>query len=230
MRQALALAATLVLTALSGCASYASMRLEEGAEAERKPEVFGEIEKWEFEKHVQVKLPAELVVAEVRNKVDRGRDDTADKRAVQLVDALALEKSTFADVAPLFADAVPGGFDRLRISAARHHADLLLVTSMTERVRDESGAAQSLKLLLLPTFLVPTETNDLTLHVRAAIVDVRNSLVYATFEDHHEERVRSTAVGEKDAIEAGFDRLYAASLEKMRTRVTERLRTLERVN
>ena len=61
----------------------------------------------------------------------------------------------------------------------------------------------------------------------AAIVDVRNNLVYATFEDHEEARVHSTAAGERDALTEGFDKLYTASLEKLRARVAERLRTLE---
>lgn len=81
--------------------------------------------------------------------------------------------------------------------------------------------------LILPCFVVPTQTNDLDLHVRAAVIDVRNDLIYATFEDHRQERIHATVAGESDSIEEGFDRLYAESLVKLRVRVAERLRQLE---
>src|SRR5207249_778816 len=99
---------------------------------------------------------------------------------------------------------------------------------MSERVKNENSMLLGcLNLLIVPVFIVPTRTQDLALHLRVAVVDVRNDLVYATFEDHREERVHATAAGEKDAVEAGFDRLYADALAKMRGKVVERLRTLQ---
>jgi hypothetical protein len=213
-----------VLFAAVGCTSYASARLAPD-EAVRPAQVFGEIEKAEFAKDVQAKVPSDLVVAEVFAKPSSNRDVKTDKRSVQLVQALGKGSGTFSDVAPLFTDRV-AGFEALRAAAASHHADLMLVAEMSERVADRTGVLAALNLLVVPCFVVPTQTNDLALHVRAAVVDVRNGLVYATFEDHREERVHATAVGEKDAVEEGFDRLYAASLEGLRTRVDERLRKL----
>jgi hypothetical protein len=220
------LAVAVAALSATGCASYASARLAPDETLGKPPEVFGEIEKFEFEKTVQVRLPAQLVVADVASRSRGNHDDTSDKRGVQLVEALAQEKGAFADVSPLFLDGGPEQFDRLRRAAARHHADLMVVTSMVEQVKDKTGALAALNILVLPCFIVPTQTNDLVLHLRAAVVDVRNNLVYATFEDHREERVHATVVDEKDSVEQGFDRLYADSLAKMRTRISERLKSL----
>lgn len=231
MRRLLAFTASFAALAAAGCAAYASPRLLAEDAVERTPEVFGDVEAREFGKRVQVKLPSELVIAEVRARTDGDRRDRADKRSVQVADALGEDKATFSNVEPLFVDSWAAKYADLRATASRHRADLMLVASMTERVRDEDATLLgALNLLVLPCFLVPTRTRDLSLHVRVAVVDVRNDLVYATFEDHREERVHATAVGEKDAVEAGFDRLYADSLPKMRARIVERLRSLERAD
>ena len=217
--------AVLVLAA-TGCASYASARLADDGEAEEPMQVFGVVEGREFVKKVQVKLPSELVVAEVAQRGARARCVETDKRSVQLVGALAKDSTTFSDVAPLFADGAVQ-LETLRMAAAAQHADLMLVTQMSERVEDRSGILGALNLLIVPCWLVATKTDDLTLHVRAAVVDVRNGLVYATFEDHREERVHSPTASRRDTIDEGFDRLYAASLEGLRTRVDERLQKLD---
>lgn len=222
---------TLVLAMLAsgGCATYTSARLHEGMSSDAPPpQIFGVLEGREFAKRVQVKLPADLVVAEVRGNT-HGGDMTADKRSVQLTTALGEERSAFADVSPLFLASTNLG--ELRTAAARQHADLMVVTTMEERVRDDGNAlgfvGRLLNLLIVPAFVLPGEADKLSLSIRAAVIDVRDDLVYATFQDHREEDIHSTQMGEKSAIEAGFDRLYADSLAKLRTRVTERLRTLE---
>jgi hypothetical protein len=231
MRRFLTLATIAAAAAAPGCATYSSSRLAHEGAAARAPEIFGDIEARNFGKRVQVKLPSELVIAEVRADSGRQRQGKADKRAVQVADALAADRATFSNVEPLFIDDGSAKYEDLRATASRHRADLMLVASLTERVSDENGALAGLsKLLVLPCFLVPTETDDLSLHLRVAVVDVRNDLVYATFEDHREERVHATAAGERDAVEAGFDRLYADSLAKLRGRVVERLRSLERAD
>lgn len=219
----------LVLVALfaaGGCATYASARLVEDGSTEA-PEIYGDVAQREFGKRVQVKLPSDLVVAEVCARSTRTQPSRADKRSVQLTETFAEDKATFSNVAPLFVDSRNSRYADLRSAAARQQADLMLVTTMSESVRSENGVLPVLNLLVLPYFLVPSQTNDLTLHLRAAVVDVRNDLVYATFEDHREERVHATSAAERDDVEAAFDRLYAESLAKMRARVTERLRQLE---
>lgn len=228
MRCFLALAAVFVAPA---CATYSSARLDRLGVASKPAEVFGDVEARQFGKRVQVKLPSELVIAEVVANTTWERDGRQDKRSVQLAQALAEEKSTFSNVEPLFVDSWSAKYEDLRATASRHHADLMVVASMTERVHDESSTAlEALNLLIVPCFVVPTKAEDISLHVRVAVVDVRNDLVYATFEDHGEERVHATSAGEADAVQEGFDRLYAASLSKMRGRVAERLRTLERAD
>lgn len=215
-----------LLLAATGCSTYASARLVPDDAADKPLQVFGVIEGQQFAKDVQVKLPSDLVVAEVTQRWNRKRDVPTDKRSVQLVGALANDSQTFSDVAPLFADGAET-FEALRAAASAHHADLMLVTEMSERVEDRSGVLGLLNVLIVPCWLVPTKTDALTLHVRAAVVDVRNGLVYATYEDHREERVNSPSASRADAVDEGFDRLYAASLEGLRTRVDERLKKLD---
>jgi hypothetical protein len=227
------LIATAVALAASGCASYASARLESAEAQERAPEIFGEVARLEFGKRVQVALPAHLVVSDVIGGSSRRNPDVQDRRTVQLVDVLGKDAETYSWVEPL--DISTDGRDsagltaaRLRDAASRHHADLMLVTSMGERVEERYNPLGILKLLVLPCFLVPTETTDVRLSVKSAVVDVRNNLVYATFEDFREDRVHASAYAERDAVTESFDKLYADSLEKMRERVASRLRTLER--
>jgi len=228
MRKLSSVFGLVALVVSAGCASYASARLAQDDAAEKQPEIFGDIESREFGKTVRVKLPSELVVADMCAKSYGGRENKADKRTVQLTDALVAEKTTFANVEPLFVDAWSAKYGDLRSTASRHHADLMLVASMTERVKNENNVLLgALNILVVPAFVVPTRTQDIALHLRVAVVDVRNDLVYATFEDHREERVHATAVGESDAVEEGFDRLYADSLAKMKTRIVERLKGLE---
>jgi hypothetical protein len=228
MRKHLMLAVVLAALSATGCASYASERLVAPDEAVKQREIFGDIEAREFGKKAELKLPSELVVADMRAKSTRGREAKSDKRTVQLVDSLAGEKATFANVEPMFVDAWSAKYGDLRSTASRHHADLMLVASMTESVENENNLLLgAMNLLIVPAFVVPTRTQDLALHLRVAVIDVRNDLVYATFEDHREERVHATAVGESDAVEECFDRLYADSLAKMKGRIVERLKNLE---
>jgi hypothetical protein len=212
------------------CTSYASPRLEAALGPAREPQIFGVVEGREFAKQVQAKLPAELVVAEVFASGTRRREQKDDKRTAQMLDALAEDRATFSNVEPLFTEAAACEYRDLRAAASRHHADLMLITTMSERVEGRTGAEGALNLLVLPCFVAPLMTSDLALHVRAAVVDVRNDLVYATFEDHREDRVHATAAGRTDAIDAAFDKLYADSLAKLRARVTERLRLLAAAN
>jgi hypothetical protein len=225
MRSLFGLALAALATA-GGCTSYASARLVDD-ESTGAPEIYGDVAQREFGKRVQVKLPSDLVVAEVCARSSRSQPSRADKRSVQLTESLAEDKATFSNVSPLFVDSGGARYGDLRSAAARQQADLMLVTTMSESVRSENGVLPVLNLLVLPYFLVPSQTNDLTLHLRAAVLDVRNDLVYATFEDHREERMHATSAAERDEIEAAFDRLYAESLAKMRARVSERLRQLE---
>ena len=215
-----------VLLATTGCGTYASARLVPDGETDEPLQVFGVIEGQEFAKKVQVKIPSDLVVAEVSQRWNADRDVKTDKRSVQLVGALAKESKTFSDVSPLFVGGAPE-LAKLRAAAAAQHADLMLVTQMSERVEDRSGLLGVLNLLVVPCWLVPTKTDDLTLHVRAAVVDVRNGLVYATYEDHREERVHSPTARRRDAVDEAFDRLYAESLDGLKTRVDERLHKLD---
>jgi hypothetical protein len=216
----------LLALAATGCSSYASARLVEDGAADEPLQILGTAQAQEFAKQVQVKLPSDLVVAEVTQRRRADRDVKTDKRSVQLVGALAKDSKTFSDVGPLFADGAQT-LEALRAAAAAQHADLMLVTQMSERVEDRSGALLALNLLVLPCWLVSTTTDDLTLHVRAAVVDVRNGVLYATFEDHREQRVRSPSASRGDAVDEAFDRLYAESLEGLRARVDERLHKLD---
>lgn len=193
----------------------------------REREVWGDVQRLEFGKRIQVQLPARICVADVSwNDFDRG------SRVTTLVEALGADDATSSDVGVLHTfdgeTAVErAGFEALRAAASRQRADLLLVMERTETVREGHNAAAVLKILLLPMLFLPTEDDDVELTVRAAVVDVRNGLVYATLDDHREGAVTASAASEERAVRDERRRLWAESVTSLRERMATKLRKLE---
>jgi hypothetical protein len=214
--------------ALAGCASAASAMPAQGLVADRALEVWGDVQRLEFGKQVQIRLPARLVVA------DRGFGEFEAQRLEALVEGLEEDDVTWTDVASLDAAAQPGTAHRpysledMRAAASRLQADLLLVAVRDEDLVEGHNVAAVLKILLLPMLFVPTEEDDLSLGVRAAVIDVRNGLVYATFEDHREAEVTSSVAGEDDAVEEAWRALWKDSVARMRERLGRKLAARER--
>ncbi len=218
---------------LAGCSSSAAMRSVASEEVDGR-EIFGDIERLEFAKSVQVRLPARLAVADAGTARTRFLGDLKVKRLQQTIEALEQDDETWSDVLSMFGGvATPQNpqhetLENLRGSASRHHADLLLVTSRRESVEEGHNALAILKLLIVPLLFLPTEEDELTVDVRGAVLDVRNGLVYTTFEDHRKRTVTSSAAGEESNVEEAMDELFGESLEKVRERIARKLRALER--
>lgn len=208
--------------AASGCASSSAFEKVAPADAAQAREVFGDIERLQFSKQVQVRLPAKAAVTDVG-----GRD--ADRRRAQTIDALAQDPGTWSDVTSVFV--APGEsartFDDLRTAASRQQSDLMVVTMRTETTVQDGNGLGILKLLILPLFLVPTEDVRTTVGVRAAVVDVRNGLVYTTFDAHKERETSATWAGAESSARRDRDELFAETLTEMRTALARKLRALE---
>lgn len=207
--------------ASAGCASVASW--EPSASSLVAPrEIFGDIERLEFGKQSQVRLPARLAVADVS-----GYDE--DRRRVETIAALAKDTSTWTDVTSVFSLSGENvrKFADLRAAAARQQSDLMLVSQRTERTVVDTNALGIFKILILPMLFLPTEEVKTTVGVRAAVVDVRNGLVYTTFDSHLERETTTTAAGAKSQGREFADALFTETAAEMREVLARKLRTIE---
>jgi len=209
-----------------GCSTTAPHYAARAGLDRTEREIFGDVAAQEFSKQLQVRLPAKLAVADVTGDTWDGVDR---RRLVAAVHGLGEDSDTYSDVVSL--GALPRTNDEsLRREAAGHQADLELVILRREAVRSETSGLGILNLLILPMFFVPTEKNSVQLTVRAMVRDVRNGLIYTTFDDHVETRVSSTFVGETSDVRDAGDELFAACVTRMRETLARKLATLERTS
>ncbi len=211
---------------LAGCASSATptaTRAEPTAEA--GPQIFGDVTRYAFAKRLQIELPAKLAVADLVTHDGTGR-------RAEIVNALGEDEESYSDVVSLetlFGHTnEPAMRESYRTEASHYQAELMLLVSRETELVEDTNAFGILKLLLVPMLFVPTERDDVSLHVRALVADVRNGVVYTTFDDTRTTRITSTVVGEDDAIEAALDELHAACVENMRATLGKKLRALEK--
>ena len=208
--------------ATGGCASAAMSAPASAADSAAPRQVFGDIERLQFSKQVQVRLPAKLAVADVT-----GWD--SNRRAAQAIAALAEDPGTWSDVTSVFF--APGerdfSFEDLRAAAARQQSDLMIVAQRTEVSEQESNGLGIFKILILPMLFLPTEDLRTTVGVRAAVIDVRNGLVYTTFDTHKEREATTTYAGADTHGRRDRDELFTETLTEMRTTLARKLRTLE---
>lgn len=208
----------------AGCASSAAMEARGVLASETAPEreIFGDIERLQFAKQVQVRLPAKLAVTDVS-----GTDQ--DRRRTQTIEALSKDTSTWSDVSSVFA--MQGEpfhrFEDIRVAASRQQSDLMLVAQRTETSVRSSNWMGIFKILLVPMLFLPTEDVKTTVAVRAAVIDVRNGLVYTTF-DAHREREQSAALAAWSGVgRDDRDALFGETAAEMREALARKLRTIE---
>jgi hypothetical protein len=215
-----------IAAAAPGCTTvpHPDVSMEAFVIAERQ--VFGDAEAHEFAKRLQVRLPAKLAVADVSERASGGREE---RRLVQAVNGLAEDDTTFTDVVSLTTDGTRS-LDTLRHQAATHQADLELIVLRHEEIHSNSTGLGLLNVLIVPMFVVPTQSNDVHLTVRAMVRDVRNGLVYTTFDDHGEATVWSSLAGESSHLRRASDALYDECIARMRTALARKLTALERAS
>jgi hypothetical protein len=216
--------------AAAGCASSARVASDEAAlhrDVNQGLQVWGDVERLEFSKRMQVRLPARLVVADVTQEATTGAEEESAHRLTALLDTLAPDAATWTDVGSLHAFSEDRArastrLEDLRAVAARQHADLMLVLERRETLVEGHNALAALKFLLVG-FLFATEEDELRLTVRGAVVDVRNGLVYATFDDHRETELTTTVSGEDRAVRDAFRDLWAGSCDRLRASAASKL-------
>jgi hypothetical protein len=224
-----------LLPLLGACASVASapaMSAESAGAYDGLVEVWGDQERLEFSKRMQVTLPARVAVADVSAASYPREDDerVRDRRAVCLVDALVQDTESFSDVFNLFRSGrgsdTPMDMDRLRAAASRSQVDLLLLVDRRERVDEHLNLLAPLNVLLLPMLFLPTQQDDLEMSIRMALVDVRNGLLYTTVDELRRTDFTATAAGEDDRVDEEMDALFTTAVESLRERLGRKLRDL----
>jgi hypothetical protein len=111
-----------------------------------------------------------------------------DARVADFEKALDADRERFSDVLPLGGFLSGGGrccrdVASLRAAAARTHADAILLYEQRVDVDQCRTPLAILNLTLVGCWIVPSVSFDVALDTRAALVDVRNGVVYATLHD-----------------------------------------------
>jgi hypothetical protein len=208
--------------AAAGCASSAKLDASSSRNLGLEREVFGDIERLQFAKQVQVRLPAKLAVADVSG-------EEADRRRTQTIEALSKDTSTWSDISSVFAMAGEAAyrFEDLRAAAARQQSDLMLVAQRTEDTVRSSNWMGVFKILLVPMLFLPTEELKTTVSVRAAVIDVRNGIVYTTFDSHKEREQTTSLASWKGSGREDREALFGETATEMREALARKLRTIE---
>lgn len=104
-----------------------------------------------------------------------------------------------------------GGLKSMRLAAAWHGADAVLLVKGVSQVDSYVNALSIANLLVLPGFFVPASHRDALLVAQAALWDVGNECLYLTAESEGEGKiVRPTfRVQDREAIEIAKDKALA---------------------
>jgi hypothetical protein len=178
-----------------------------------------------FAKRAQIRFPARVAVFGIeRNRFGRW----ADPEVVQFEAALGEDGEHVAEVLPLPGFLTGEGRVRdvaaLRRTAARAHADAILLYEQDVALEDGANALRILNLTIVGAWVIPSTWYRVDLETTAALVDVRNGVVYATLHDARsvEESCPSARVAEaaretkKRVRGEAFDALVGSLREKLR--------------
>ncbi len=217
--------ALLAAAPLAGCATYAERPYANSLSPVQEREIFGDVERLQFAKQVQVRLPARGVLSM----------QSGDPRwSTTFTDALESDPGTWATVEPLqvFDEdrRVPGQLETLRSAASRQHADLLVISSFEMRDDRSTNALGIFKLLLIPMLFLPTDEHKVMLSTRTSVVDVRNGLLYATVEDHREREFTTATAGGMTKVKTATTDLVTETAAHLREKLERKLRALEQAN
>ncbi len=186
-----------------------------------------------FERPEQLAVPLKLATVGIeRNPYGVYLDREAD----ELDQRLAKDRVTFRDVVPLvdflFSDRDRGtlDLDRIRRVAARAHADALLIYDQKVRVESSYNLLSLLNLTIVGAYVVPGLSYELTMETRAALVDVRNGVIYAVVRDSRSaEEMAPTGTADDHAKEVkrrlrleSFDALATSLRDKIDRNLAQR--------
>ncbi len=130
-----------------------------------------------------------------------------------------LKKSGEVSKVFLINESVVGGQDlkSIRLAAAHHGADALLMISSTSAVDQYTNAAAISYILLLPALFVPGTVTDALFITRAALWDVRNEYLYMAVES--ESMKRKTAPPIKSHANVELLKAKSDSMNGLRTEI-----------
>lgn len=122
-------------------------------------------------------------------------------------------------------------WEEVRLAAARHGADAVLVVRSVSQVDSYLNPLCLLNLLILPGWLVPASHRDALVVVAAALWDVRNGYLYATTDAEGTGSVvkPSFTIDDQQAIEKAKEKALADFAAEVARRIEGLKRTAENV-
>lgn len=91
------------------------------------------------------------------------------------------ERGIVADVVPILSSTVEGhAIDDIRLAAARHHADMVLVVDYATDVDRYNNPLGMLYITIIGAWLAPGTHSDALVVMEGALWDVRNGYLYGT--------------------------------------------------
>jgi hypothetical protein len=152
-----------------------------------------------------------------------------DREADELDQRLAKDRVTFRDVVPLVDFLFSGrergtlDLDRIRRVAARAHAEALLIYDQKIRVESSYNPLCLLNLTIVGAYVVPGLSYELTMETRAALVDVRNGVIYAVVRDSRSAREMAPTGTADDCAKETKRRLRQESFDALATSLRDKI-------
>jgi hypothetical protein len=137
-----------------------------------------------FQRKEQLLFPARIAVY----GIERNPYGTfSDGKVIELEKALAADEALFSEVLPiprfLSEEGRARDVDTLRKAAARAHADLLLLYEQQVDMEQSPNFLRILNLTIVAAWIVPSTPYEIRIETWAALVDVRNGVIYTTLHD-----------------------------------------------
>ncbi len=178
-----------------------------------------------FQRKEQLRFPARVAVW----GIERNPYGTfSDGKVIEFERALAADGALVSEVLPIppFLARKGGDADALRKAAALAHADAILLYEQEVRMEESVGAFRFLNLTIVGAWVVPSTPFEIRIETWAALVDVRNGVVYTTLHDSRGvEGNAPSAVADdraKEAKTALRGEAFAALAEELSAKLAKR--------
>jgi hypothetical protein len=173
----------------------------------------------------QLALPCKVAVYLAPDSAGNYRWSGKDKEAFDAWGQALVEEGIASDVFLMSGLFVEGSsMKELRLAAARHGADALLVVKGAAQTTSSLNPAAVFNLTVVGGYLVPGSRRDALFLMQACLVDVGNGYLYASVDSEGEGTVlRPTfIIEEKDAIDVAKKR----AIDKFGPELVRRMRSL----
>jgi hypothetical protein len=182
-----------------------------------------------FARADQLRLPARVAVY----GFERNRFGTySDGKGAQFEKALEADDAHFSEVLPIPKFLAQEGRARdvetLRRSAAKAHADTILLYEQEVEMDQSTSPLVLLNLTIVGAWVIPTVSYETRLETTAALVDVRNGVIYATLHDERRGVGTSPSALAADAAKETKARLREEAFKEMAASLKQKLDRLHR--